>query len=272
VGGEAFVHFLEVMATGWNERFDKLSEFELERVSFYTGERYSLLEEAGKYNCARCGTTVYTSDNKFVPTAPLNDFASFREPATPNAVESKRSYSFGMKRTEALCGQCHLHLGYVFPDGAKSGDSHPSASERHCVLSICLNFVPTDSSSSIAVPAFSTEPSVVLDHLQEQDRRAQEIIDAGDAVQLEAQAPAAAPSEPSVSPQTKTEGKKEKVKEEPKTASQTRGAPPPKEDKKKGKKEEANTTNLSRVIVAPLVLTLIGSVIFYFAYKSSKKD
>ena len=113
---------------------------------------------------------------------------------------------------------------------------------------------------------------MVLDHLQEQDRRAQEIIDAGDAVQLEAQAPAAAPSEPSVSPQTKTEGKKEKVKEEPKTASQTRGAPPPKEDKKKGKKEEANTTNLSRVIVAPLVLTLIGSVIFYFAYKSSKKD
>merc|ERR1712137_32607 len=164
------------VVVGWEDRFDKLSEFELERVSFFSGEKYALLKENGKYNCGRCGCTLYTSKNKFIPHAPLNDFASFREPANLDAVNSKRVYSFGMKRTEALCGQCHLHLGYVFPDGVASGDRDPSASERHCILSFCLKFIPELDESTKGL-SLSTSP---ISETSEKAIHAQ--LDAGNSV------------------------------------------------------------------------------------------
>merc|ERR1712232_146452 len=105
--------------------------------------------DEGKYNCSRCSCPLYSSIDKFIAAAPLNEFVSFRKPITANSITSKRVYSFGMKRTEANCTNCSLHLGYIFPDGKETGDTHPDAGERHCILSVCLDFVPSGSSSQL---------------------------------------------------------------------------------------------------------------------------
>merc|ERR1712137_34211 len=227
------------VVVGWEDRFDKLSEFELERVSFFSGEKYALLKENGKYNCGRCGCTLYTSKNKFIPHAPLNDFASFREPAVADAVTSKRVYSFGMKRTEALCGNCHLHLGYVFPDGVASGDTDPSASERHCILSFCLKFIPDHEGFSATNAGSNIDVSVMASSTPVQSNQAVK----SDGV----------PSRASSYQSVNTEQDRENIL-------QTKDA----------NKQLTKTSPLR--ILAPIVFaSLFGSALFYWVYKSKKE-
>jgi len=268
-------------AAAWDDRLDKLSEFELERVSFYTGERYSLVTDAGEYKCGRCNTLLYKSEDKCQPDAPLNEFPSFSQAASPQAVSCQQVWSFGMEKTEILCGSCQLHLGYVFAG---------SASERHCILSLCLNFVPSDSSVADSIPEFDTDPKLVLDHLSEQDRIAADIIQSGNLVQM--QEPAPEQKEQKTSPKKDTKPPKKATptpapKAEPTKKSTpaasapskapTRGAPTAaKEERKSLKKEqqqeETTMVSFPRAVVAPIILTVVTSVIVYFAYKSTQKE
>jgi len=264
----------------WDDRLDKLSEFELERVSFYTGERYSLLTEAGEYKCGRCDNLLYKSGDKCQLEEPLNDFPSFSKPATPQAVTTKQVWSFGMGKTQLVCGSCQLHLGYSFADGS---------SERQCVLSLSLNFVPSDPSAAESIPDFDTEPKAVLDHLAEQDQIAGDILRSGNLVQI--QEPTPEPKETKKSSPKKTTPPPKKstpspTKAEPTKSAQssagtkattTRGAPSMtirEEGKsmKKQQKEETTRISVPRAVVAPIVLSLVTSVIIYFAFKSTQKE
>ncbi|HEX5132849.1 MAG TPA: peptide-methionine (R)-S-oxide reductase, partial [Candidatus Krumholzibacteria bacterium] len=55
----------------------------------------------GTYYCAVCGNRLFRSDAKFASSC---GWPSFFEPARPGAVSYEPDTSFGMNRTEVLCG------------------------------------------------------------------------------------------------------------------------------------------------------------------------
>ena len=273
--------------------FDNLSEFEIERVSFYSSEKYASFMEKGKYNCSKCKASLYSSDDKFIANAPLDEFVSFRNPISQSAVTSKRVYSFGMKRTEATCAACGLHLGYIFPDGKESGDTHPEAGERHCILSVSINFVGKQADKS---PEFGLEPEEVLEHLKAQDQEAERIIAAGESVELqvEQEEEKPKPAESEKKEEKKKEIKQEKKPEKKNEPKLTRKDTPIPKGKGKAspsprptpssssstfssnvqKPQSSQSQSTIVPYVAPVALAVIGATILYFAYKitQEKKD
>lgn len=98
----------------------------------FTGKYYEF-DVNGTYYCAACGNALFRSDSKFSTTC---GWPSFYEPIRTNSVIYKDDLSYGMTRTEVLCGRCDAHLGHVFDDGP-----NPTG-KRFCMNSISLDFEP----------------------------------------------------------------------------------------------------------------------------------
>ncbi len=98
----------------------------------FTGKFWNY-EGIGTYYCAACGNKLFRSDSKFASTC---GWPSFFETIRPNAVIYKDDHSYGMERTEVLCGRCGAHLGHLFDDGP------PPTGKRYCMNSIVLDFEP----------------------------------------------------------------------------------------------------------------------------------
>lgn len=96
----------------------------------FTG-KYWNFDGIGTYYCAACGNPLFRSDAKFASSC---GWPSFFETLTKRSVSYESDNSFGMQRTEVLCGRCGAHLGHIFDDGP------PPTGLRYCMNSIVLDF------------------------------------------------------------------------------------------------------------------------------------
>jgi len=92
--------------------------------------------QSGHYGCRLCGLPLFASASKFDSGT---GWPSFFAPLDERHLGRITDTSHGMVRTEITCARCASHLGHVFPDGP------PPSFERHCLNSVCLQFVPRGS-------------------------------------------------------------------------------------------------------------------------------
>lgn len=111
-----------------SEQYEVLRKAGTERA--FSGA-YTDTEDPGVYHCAACGNALFRSDTKFHSGS---GWPSFYEPITPGAVVEKTDRSYGMARTEVLCGRCGSHLGHVFDDGPRD-----ATGLRYCLNSVSLD-------------------------------------------------------------------------------------------------------------------------------------
>jgi peptide-methionine (R)-S-oxide reductase len=81
----------------------------------FTGE-YWKTKTPGVYKCVCCGEPLFDSETKFDSGT---GWPSFYAPQDASKVATETDSSYGMSRTEVMCGNCQAHLGHVFPDGPK---------------------------------------------------------------------------------------------------------------------------------------------------------
>lgn len=126
---------------------DKVFKTEEEWKKILTHEQYHILREKGTeppfsgkyymhfekgvYKCAACGYELFSSDMKFESHC---GWPSFDDEISGGRIIKKPDYSYGMIRTEILCGRCGSHLGHLFDDGPTS------TGKRYCVNSLSIDF------------------------------------------------------------------------------------------------------------------------------------
>jgi len=99
----------------------------------FSGE-YAKSHDKGTYQCAGCGTELFSSDTKFDSGT---GWPSFFAPVKDN-VAAVTDDTHGMKRTEVICAKCSGHLGHVFDDGPKPTNL------RYCINSVSIKLVPKE--------------------------------------------------------------------------------------------------------------------------------
>ena len=95
----------------------------------FTGELWDC-KEAGVYRCIGCGVALFSSETKYDSGT---GWPSYYEAMEGAPVEERADRSYGMVRTEVLCGACGSHLGHVFPDGPQP------TGLRYCINSASMD-------------------------------------------------------------------------------------------------------------------------------------
>jgi peptide-methionine (R)-S-oxide reductase len=90
-------------------------------------------KDSGTYVCAACSNPLFKSGEKFESGT---GWPSFTQPISREAVTEHEDLSYGMFRTEVICGRCDSHLGHVFPDGP------PPVGLRYCINSVSVRHIP----------------------------------------------------------------------------------------------------------------------------------
>jgi peptide-methionine (R)-S-oxide reductase len=93
--------------------------------------KFERFDEIGTYYCAACGNPLFRSNTKFESGC---GWPSFYEPISKGSIIYNPDSSYGMDRTEVMCGRCKAHLGHVFDDGP------PPTGLRYCINGVVLDF------------------------------------------------------------------------------------------------------------------------------------
>ncbi len=93
--------------------------------------KYEKFDEVGTYYCAACGNALFRSNTKFESGC---GWPSFYEPVSKGSIIYAPDHTYGMERTEVMCGRCKAHLGHVFEDGP------PPTGLRYCINGVVLDF------------------------------------------------------------------------------------------------------------------------------------
>jgi len=93
--------------------------------------KFEKFDEIGTYYCAACGNALFKSDTKFESGC---GWPSFYEPISKGSIIYAPDNTYGMERTEVMCGRCKAHLGHVFEDGP------PPTGLRYCINGVVLDF------------------------------------------------------------------------------------------------------------------------------------
>ncbi len=120
-----------------NQEYKKILSPEVYHIAREKGterpysSKYEKFNEIGTYYCAVCGNPLFKSDTKFESGC---GWPSFYEPVSKSSLIYVPDSSYGMVRTEVLCGRCKSHLGHVFDDGP------PPTGLRYCINGVVLDF------------------------------------------------------------------------------------------------------------------------------------
>ncbi len=121
-----------------------------DRTSKLTPEQYRVTQEAGTerafsgkywdekrsgtYTCVVCREPLFSSAAKYDSGS---GWPSFTTPLQGSEIAEHQDRSFGMVRTEVVCGNCGAHLGHVFDDGPRD-----AGGLRYCINSASLELDP----------------------------------------------------------------------------------------------------------------------------------
>ncbi|MGZ9035107.1 MAG: peptide-methionine (R)-S-oxide reductase MsrB [Rhodospirillales bacterium] len=94
----------------------------------FTGAYWNI-KEPGSTSAPAAAEELFAAETKFDSGS---GWPSFYQPIDPDKVEAEADRSYGMIRTEVMCGRCGAHLGHVFPDGPRP------TGQRYCINSASL--------------------------------------------------------------------------------------------------------------------------------------